>query len=99
MAFNITFAPHYESGVIASVTTVSAASTFKRGNKSMCLTNLGAETCFVQISKDPQTATTADYPVPANSQVSISVDPEHTNISYVTQSATTSLHFMTGEGF
>ena len=94
-----TFAPSYTKGVTVAPGIASASSTIGKGSKSLCLTNLSATVCYVRVSTGAATATAADYPVPANAQVSISKPQDDDTVSYVTSAGTASLHIIPGEGF
>jgi hypothetical protein len=94
-----TFNPAYTQGQTISVTSTSAPITIGRGSMSLVLTNLGTTTCYVRVSTGTVAATTADYPVLGNSQVSITKDGDMNTVSAITASGTTSLHVIPGEGF
>lgn len=98
MAKQTSFCPAYGTGQSVSVTTSSSSKTFKAGNKSICLTNTGAVTCYVRVSSDNASATSEDYPVLPSSQVSITIDEAHQYLTAITASGSTTLLFMTGEG-
>lgn len=99
MAVDARFAPRYDNAIIPTVTTTSASSIIGKGSKTLCLTNLGTEACYVQVSFGPSTATSADFVMPGNTQHYISKDQDADTVSYVAGNATTSLHIMPGEGF
>lgn len=98
-----TFAPRYGSGVTVAPTAVSASSLLGYDNKSLCLTNLSTtQTAYVRTGEaagGTVTASSADYPIPALAQVSISKPDDHDTIAYVCPGGTGSLHIMAGEGF
>ena len=95
-----TFAPRYGSGVTVAPTAVSASSLLGYNNKSLCLTNLSTtQTAYVRTGVTGLTASSADYPIPALAQVSISKPDDHDYIAYVCPGGTGSLHIMAGEGF
>lgn len=99
MAIDATFAPSYTKGATVAPGVASASTTIGAGSKSLCLTNLSSTACYVRVSSVAATATIADYPVPANAQVSISKPQDDGIVSYVTAAGTASLHIMPGEGF
>lgn len=99
MAVEARFAPRYGSAVIPTATTTSASNTIGKGSKTLCLTNLGTEACYVRVSFGASTATSADFVMPGNTQHYISKDQDADTVSYVAASTTTSLHIMPGEGF
>ncbi len=93
-----TLNPAYGKGITGSVTGTSAASEIGFGHKTLCLTNLGAETVYVRVGLSGVVATTSDYPVLSGTQVTITKDQDHTHIAYKTGTAS-SLHIIPGEGF
>lgn len=98
MAILETFAPAYGSGIVVSPGAASASSTIGRGSKSLTLTNLGTEVCYVRVGAGTVTASTADYPMPIGAQVSISKNQDHDTVAYISANGT-SLHIIPGEGF
>lgn len=99
MSVNATFAPSYTKAQIVTPSTTSATATIGKGSKSLCLTNLGANLCYVRVSTGSSTATSADYAVLPGAQVSISKFQDDDTVAFVTGTSTTSLHIMPGEGF
>lgn len=93
------FAPSYTKGVTVSPGIASASTTIGEGSKTLCLTNLSTTVCYVRVSSVAASATTADYPVPASAQVTISKPQDDGIVSYITSAGTSSLHIMPGEGF
>lgn len=67
-------------------------------NEMLALTNLSSVTCYVRTGNSSCVATTADYPVPPNSQVSITKFENDTHLAYITGSGTSSLHVIPGRG-
>lgn len=98
MAVLDTFAPWYGSGIVVSPGVASASSTIGRGSKSLTLTNLGANLCYVRVGTGSITASAADYPLLSGAQVSISKAQDDTTVAYISASGTT-LHILPGEGF
>lgn len=94
-----TFGPSYTKGVTVAPGIASASTTIGAGSKTLCLTNLGTVVCYVRVSSVAASATTADYPVPAGAQVSISKPQDDGIVSYITAAGTASLHIIPGEGF
>lgn len=92
------FQPNYGSGVTVAPTASSASSSLGNGSENVTLTNLGSVTVYVRIGVGTQTATTADYPVLAGTQVSLSKARGDTTVAYVTASGTGSLHIIAGRG-
>jgi hypothetical protein len=95
-----TFAPHYGSGQTVTPSTSSGSVALGFGDKTIVLTNLSSSVvAYVRTGVSGLAATTADYPVPASAQVSISKPQDDTHIAYITSSGSGSLHIMSGEGF
>ncbi len=92
------FQPNYGSGVTVAPTASSASSSLGNGSENVTLTNLGSVTVYVRIGIGAQTATAADYPVLAGTQVSLSKARGDTTVAYVTASGTGSLHIIAGRG-
>lgn len=65
--------------------------------KSVRLVNSGANICHVRIGNGAQTATTADTPIRAGSDVVLSKGDGENNIGHISAAGTT-LHVQTGEG-
>lgn len=94
------FNPAWGKGITVAPGVASARSSIdpsKRINY-LCLTNLSSVTCYVRTGDSAATATAADYPVPANSQVTIRKYEGDTHIAYITASGTSSLHVIPGDG-
>lgn len=94
------FNPAWGKGVTVTPGTTSARSSIDPLGRSdsVCLTNLSSVTCYIRTGNSTATATTADYPVPANSQVTIRKDQYDTHIAYITASGSASLHVIIGDG-
>ena len=93
------FSPGYNRGVIVSPGAASATATVTGATQTVCLTNLGANVCYIRFGETaPVVATTADYPVPGGAQVTITKPGEYSLMAYISAGGT-SLHVMPGEGF
>ena len=100
MAAQSPFNPAYGSGVTVTPSTTSASSTLGSGSKNLAITNLSSTiVAYVRVGEGTQTATTADYPIPVNTQVRITKADHHTTVAYVVGTGTGSLHIMAGEGY
>lgn len=99
MTVKAPFNPAYTRGIIVTPAAASANSAIATDAKQICLTNLGANVCYIRIGDSAtMTATTADYPIPAGAQLAITRDPAHQYIAYISAAGTT-LHILPGEGF
>jgi hypothetical protein len=54
---------------------------------------------YVRVGTGSTTATTADYPVLAATQVTVSKAQDQNTVAYITASGTGSIHIMAGEGY
>lgn len=91
------FNPAYTTGQVVTPAAAAASITINGVAKQVCLTNLGANVCYVRISSVAVSATTADYPVPPGMQALITKGDGQTILSYISAAGTT-LHVITGEG-
>ena len=94
-----TFNPSWGSGQSLTPGAASASVTFGAGRKSFVVTNTGSVTCYVRAGKSDVIASSADYPVLAGSQVSLTKDQDHTHLAHIAASGTGALHIIPGEGF
>lgn len=66
-------------------------------SKSVRLVNSGANICHVRIGTGAQTATTADTPIRAGSEIILRKGDGEDTLSHISAAGTT-LHIQTGEG-
>lgn len=99
MAMLETFNPGYGSGQIVSPDVASAAVAIGSGQKTLCITSLNAVQCYVRVGASGVTASTADYPIPAGGQVTITKNQDADYVAFIAPAGGGSLHIMTGEGF
>lgn len=94
------FNPAWGKGVTVTPGVASARTSIDPLGRSdsVCLTNLSSVTCYIRTGNSSAVATAADYPVPANSQVTIRKDQYDTHIAYITAAGTSSLHVIIGDG-
>lgn len=92
------FNPSYGSGQTQSATGTSAQYSIRSGTRSICVTNTGSTNpVFVRIGQGTVTATTADYIVMPNSQVSLGKFEDDNVIAIISPSGTT-VNFICGAG-
>lgn len=97
MSIDTTFAP--KQGSNEAIVTGATASVVKGGgSKSILLTNTGTVTVHVRTGDSTVVATAADYPVLAQSQVSISKPQDHDYVATFS-AAVGAIMVMSGEGF
>jgi len=94
-----TFQPAYGTGVTLSVGASSAETDIGAGGRQLCITSLNAVQCYLRCGQSEAVATTADYPIPPNGQVTISKRPEDTHIAVIAPAGGGSLHIIEGDGF
>lgn len=95
-----TFAPAYGQGFSVSPGAASANSDLPAGTTSLCITSRNSVECFIRIGSGAGlAATTSDYLVPPNGQVSISKFRDYDKIAYIAPAGGGSLHIIPGEGF
>ena len=94
-----TFAPAYTQGIAVSPGAASANSVIPRMTTSLCITSRNSVECFVRVGPSGIAATTADYLVPPNGQVTISKFRDYDTIAYIAPAGGGSLHIIPGEGF
>lgn len=94
------FNPAWGKGLTVAPGVASARSSIDPLGRSdsVCVTNLSSVTCYIRTGNSSAVATTADYPVPANSQVTIRKFQEDTHIAYITAAGNSSLHVIIGDG-
>ena len=97
MALEYTFNPAYGRGITVSPVSSSARSEIGKGSKSIVVSNLGTDECYVRTGDSSVTATSADYVVLPSQQVSLTKFQDDTHIAYLSTSGTT-LHIIPGEG-
>ena len=91
------FNPSYGQGKTVSPAAASASTTITGNTQSVCFTNTGANICYVKIGVSGITASTADFPILAGHQVSLTKKSYDDTVAYISASGTT-LHIITGEG-
>lgn len=93
------FAPHYGSGQVVSATSTSAQATIEKNALCVRVTNLdAANVAYIRVGTGTFTASTADYPIRANSEIWITKRTDADKIAYYSLVGA-SLHIIDGEGF
>jgi hypothetical protein len=90
--------PAYAQGQTVAAGAVSAQATVNTESKQLCITNLGSNVAYIRVGSGVFAATTADMPILAGSQVSITKGDGDNKIAYISADGT-SLHVIPGEGF
>jgi len=101
MAQNVTFAPHFGTGVSIGTTATSSSTSIGLGDKTLCLTNRSAVDIYVRTSSVTPTVAIAynDYLVPSYNQVTISKSADHGYLGAVSPDGSGILHVIAGEGY
>lgn len=95
-----TFAPAYGNALIVTPGNTSANSEIPVDTTTLCITSRNSVECFIRVGTGVGlAATTADYLVPPNGQVSISKFRDYDRIAYIAPAGGGSLHIIPGEGF
>lgn len=97
MTIRAPFQPIRGSNQVVTPGAASASVNVDKVAKSVRLVNSGANICHVRIGEGAQTATTADIPVRANSEVDIQKGYGDDTVAYISAAGTT-LHIQPGEG-
>lgn len=96
MAIINQFRPRYGSNQVVTPAASSASINIAKDDQAVRLVNTGANVCYVRVRNSAGTATTADLPVRAGSEVIIRKGVDDTILSHISASGTT-LNVMTGE--
>jgi hypothetical protein len=100
MAVQASFEPNYTRGITVAPGTASASSVIGFGSKALVFTNLSPTVIsYIRVGNAGITASTADYPLLPNSQISVSKCQDDTHVAYITSSGTGSIHIIPGEGY
>lgn len=95
-----TFAPAYGNALVVTPGNTSANSEIPVDTTTLCITSRNSVECFIRVGTGVGlAATTADYLVPPNGQVSISKFRDYDRIAYIAPAGGGSLHIIPGEGF
>ena len=97
MTIRAPFQPRRVVNVVATPAASSASVSIDPEAKSVRLVNVGANICHVRIGEGAQTATTADMPVRAGSEIIVQKGEGDDTLAHISASGTT-LHIQTGEG-
>lgn len=97
MAIQAPFQAQRGANQVVTPGAASASVTIAEFPKSVRLVNSGANICHVRIGQGTQTATTADTPVLAGSELIVHRQEGENTVAYISASGTT-LHIQTGEG-
>ncbi len=91
------FAQRQSSNQVVTPGAASASVTVNKEDKAVRLVNSGANICYVRIGAGAQTATTADLPVRAGSEIIVRKATDQETVAYISAAGTT-LNIATGEG-
>lgn len=91
------FFPHRGANQVVTPAAASASVTVEKHAHAIRFVNSGANICSVRIGTGSQTATTADTPIRAGSEVILRKADGEDTVAYISAAGTT-LHIQTGEG-
>jgi hypothetical protein len=97
MTIRAPFYPARGANQVVTPAVASAEVSVDPKAKSVRLVNSGDDICHVRIGIGTQTATTADTPIRAGSEIIVSKGEGEGNVAYISASGTT-LHIQPGEG-
>lgn len=97
MAEHSPFDPDRGANQVETPAAGSASVSLNPVSKSVRLVNSGAAICYARIGTGAQTATTADTPVAAGSEVILTKADGEDTLAHISAGGTT-LHVQTGEG-
>lgn len=95
MSYINQFRPRYGSNQVVTPAATSASITIAKDDTAVRLVNTGVNVCYVRVRNAAGTATTADLPVRAGSEVIIRKGVDDTILSHISAAGTT-LNVMTG---
>ena len=91
------FSQRTGSNQVVTPGAASASLTVNAQDKAVRLVNSGANICYVRIGEGAQTATTADLPVRAGSEIVVRKRDGDMTVAHISAAGTT-LNIATGEG-
>ena len=97
MTIRAPFYPARGANQVVTPGATSAEVTVDPRAKSVRLVNSGANICHVKVGIGTQTATTADTPIRAGSEIIVSKGEGEGNVAHISAAGTT-LHIQPGEG-
>jgi hypothetical protein len=97
MTIRAPYMPQRGANQVVSPGAASASVNVDPHAKTIRLVNVGANICHVRVGAGAQTATTADMPVRANSEVDMQKGDGDDTVAYISAAGTT-LHIQPGEG-
>lgn len=97
MTIRAPYMPQRGANQVVSPGAASASVNVDPHAKTIRLVNSGANICHVRVGQGAQTATTADMPVRANSEVDMQKGDGDDTVAYISAAGTT-LHIQAGEG-
>lgn len=97
MTVHAPFQPQRGANQVATPAAASVSVQINAVSKSVRLVNSGTGICHVRIGTGAQTATTADLPVRAGSEIIVSKGDGEDTVAHISAAGTT-LHIQPGEG-
>ncbi len=97
MTIQAPFMPARGTNQVVTPAAASASISLNTQAKSIRLVNSGSNICHVRFGLGAQTATTADTPLRAGSELIVEKQMDDDTLAYISAAGTT-LHVQTGEG-
>jgi hypothetical protein len=99
MSYIYSFAPSYNTNIVATPAATSASVAISPHDLCVRLVNSGVNICFVKVTEnaDTATATTADLPILPGSSIIIRKSFGYKRLAHISALGTT-LHIQTGDG-
>lgn len=95
MSFINQFRPRYGANQVVTPAAASASITIAKDDTAVRLVNTGANVCYVRVGSVAASATTADLPVRAGSEIIVRKSVDDTVLSHISAAGTT-LNVQTG---
>lgn len=92
------FNPAYTQGQTVTAAAVAASVTINPASKQFVVTNTGANIAYIRAGAGSFSATAADMPVLAGTQIGLTKGDGDGTLSYISAGGTT-LHIIPGEGW
>jgi len=92
------FNPSFNEGQTVTATATPATTQIGKGRKQLAITNTGSNIAYVRVGNGSRTASIADFPILAGTQIAISKFEDDDYLCYISAGGT-SLHIIPGEGW
>ena len=97
MTIRAPFQPTRGANQVTTPAAASASVNVDPFSKTLRLVNVGLNICHVRVGEGPQTATTADLPLPSGTSIFVQKGQGEDTVAFISAVGTT-LHIQPGEG-